>query len=972
MSSLQPPNLDDRTFEDLVAKAINYVRGTSSAWDDLSFGDPGRVLLEAFAYITEIMIYRLNRLPEKVYIEFLRLIGVKLYPPGVAHTHLVFNIVKAQSTPIPIDKGTIVSTVPAGKAAPPVTFSTVKDTLIPAGETTSSPVLAYHGTWIEAELAGAGTGQPGLSVTALQRPIVVPTPELDHTHLFVGVEVGSSESESFRPEYNDKKKYRRVDNKLYRIWREVDSFANLNPNREADQFVYMVDRVTGTITFAPKVNLQPDTNGEATLLAKVPPPGKEILLWYRSGGGLEGNVPAQSLIVPKTQFPEAESEVAVTNPAPATGGSAGESLQNAVERGRLELRSLRRAVTASDFEILATRPGNGVRQAKAWAKAQRWKYVSPGTVEVLLVPEEQGLSDKRLEEIRSNVQDFLDSRKPLGTTCIVRWARLKRGSIDAVVETAADEDKRAIKRLVEERLNELLDHCSEAFGKGLTRQRVERQLESLPGVEAVSAINFRIDESPQHPFTSLAEDPLHENVFYAASGPSLFQTENGGKSWERFWPPNEYDLNLMSLDNPDDLPSEGHSLVIVAKIGDSYYARIFNSLGSMILNKGPNEFFPDVMLVQELNEALADEAIYKQVKSELMQKVLSNLGHTHENVIHVQAHPYIPGRVAIITTISIEEQNSSTGHSENNYFHCSFECGETWQFDLEMGFRIYDIEWLARANRPLLLLATTEGLYSIELPSAENPHPVLNDITVDVNNPDLDLYAVTSIQDLDGQLHVAVSAENRTIYLLSNHSGQLRTSTQIKGFENDVRLLKFQKDGDQIFLWAEIHEEVNKGMCRWELGTSSGWKSFPNWQGQSCTALSFNGAEILVGTNYAGVLWLNPTVEGENAKWHIPSKDCNLPLSREYTPGGGYFPLSIQALASQTISGKAQILVAILGKAEIYRGFKTLSSKRQGTEQQEQDLFFETSTDISLPETWSFQKSDSGVQVTVQEREHER
>jgi hypothetical protein len=119
MSSLQPPNLDDRTFEDLVAEAINYVRGTSSAWDDLSFGDPGRVLLEAFAYITEIMIYRLNRLPEKVYIEFLRLIGVKLYPPGVAHTHLVFNIVKAQSTPIPIDKGTIVSTVPAGKAAPP-------------------------------------------------------------------------------------------------------------------------------------------------------------------------------------------------------------------------------------------------------------------------------------------------------------------------------------------------------------------------------------------------------------------------------------------------------------------------------------------------------------------------------------------------------------------------------------------------------------------------------------------------------------------------------------------------------------------------------------------------------------------------------------------------------------------------------------------------------------------------------------
>ena len=88
---LQAPNLDDRTFDDLVGERERASPATAPEWTDLSPGDPGITLLEVFAYLAETMIYRLNRVPDKLYVEFLRLIGVRLQPPAAAAVTLVFT-----------------------------------------------------------------------------------------------------------------------------------------------------------------------------------------------------------------------------------------------------------------------------------------------------------------------------------------------------------------------------------------------------------------------------------------------------------------------------------------------------------------------------------------------------------------------------------------------------------------------------------------------------------------------------------------------------------------------------------------------------------------------------------------------------------------------------------------------------------------------------------------------------------------
>jgi len=74
--TLPVPNLDDRTFGDLVEEALERAGRFCPEWTDRTVHDPGVALIEVFAHLTEVLLYRLNRLPEKAFVEFLNLLGV--------------------------------------------------------------------------------------------------------------------------------------------------------------------------------------------------------------------------------------------------------------------------------------------------------------------------------------------------------------------------------------------------------------------------------------------------------------------------------------------------------------------------------------------------------------------------------------------------------------------------------------------------------------------------------------------------------------------------------------------------------------------------------------------------------------------------------------------------------------------------------------------------------------------------------
>ena len=86
------PNLDDRTYRDIVDEAIRLIPQYCPEWTNFNRSDPGITLIELFAWMTEMIIYRLNKVPEKNYLAFLDLMGVQRQPPQPSRTVLTFKL----------------------------------------------------------------------------------------------------------------------------------------------------------------------------------------------------------------------------------------------------------------------------------------------------------------------------------------------------------------------------------------------------------------------------------------------------------------------------------------------------------------------------------------------------------------------------------------------------------------------------------------------------------------------------------------------------------------------------------------------------------------------------------------------------------------------------------------------------------------------------------------------------------------
>ena len=89
---------------------------------------------------------------------------------------------------------------------------------------------------------------------------------------------------------------------------------------------------------------------------------------YRHGGGRTGNVNAGRLTTLRSAIPGVAS---VTNPRPALGGVDPQSVESLRARSALEIRTRYRAVTAEDYEFLATEATPRVARARASGRRAR-------------------------------------------------------------------------------------------------------------------------------------------------------------------------------------------------------------------------------------------------------------------------------------------------------------------------------------------------------------------------------------------------------------------------------------------------------------------------------------------------------------------------------------------------------------------------------------------------------------------------
>jgi len=121
------PDLDDRSFDDIVEEAIRLIPQYCPEWTNFNRADPGITLLELFAWMQEMVLYRLNQVPERNYIAFLNLLGIRLQPPSPAAALVQFEI-SEKTDQVRIAAGTRLQTKPSDDQ-PALVFETVTELL---------------------------------------------------------------------------------------------------------------------------------------------------------------------------------------------------------------------------------------------------------------------------------------------------------------------------------------------------------------------------------------------------------------------------------------------------------------------------------------------------------------------------------------------------------------------------------------------------------------------------------------------------------------------------------------------------------------------------------------------------------------------------------------------------------------------------------------------------------------------------
>src|SRR3990172_3600852 len=109
--ALPVPNLDDRSFQDIFNETKTRIPRYCPEWTDHNLSDPGVTLIELFAWMVDLLLYRVNRVPDRDYIEFLNLMGVKLLPPRPAQVDITFRLTAPQPEAVTIPRGSEVATV---------------------------------------------------------------------------------------------------------------------------------------------------------------------------------------------------------------------------------------------------------------------------------------------------------------------------------------------------------------------------------------------------------------------------------------------------------------------------------------------------------------------------------------------------------------------------------------------------------------------------------------------------------------------------------------------------------------------------------------------------------------------------------------------------------------------------------------------------------------------------------------------
>ena len=611
--TLASVRLDDRGHRELVAEARRRVAVLCPELAVNGAADPTAALIELFTWMTGLAVERLGRVPDKLHVALLDLLGIELDGPAAAHTELRLRLSAPPSEPLEIRAGTEAGTLRTATQES-IVFGTSETFVIPpllpaaylvqragaakeigvadgvayptgpdqipfsrqpqigdalylgfteslsrllmrvsmeasmargAGVRPDDPPLRWEvslgdGSWAEVDVLedltggfnyGSGTVEvqcpPGSGTEAIagrrlhwlrcriaettrisgEAAVFTQPPEIyqitaapsgallaaEHSTVEIDEIIGVSDGtpgQTFVTRFAPVLALApgetlevKTGDRDWEPWEQVDSFAGSG----AGDRHFGIDLVHGHVRLGPELR---DTEGGVTLHGAIPAKGAILRMCrYRHGGGRTGNVDAGTIAVLRSALPGVAS---VTNPRPALGGVDPESLDSARQRSALQIRTRYRAVTAEDYEFLATEASPRV------ARALRVTDDQPGvTLRILprVDPADRRLTFEELTPdalLLEEIQRYIDARKLPGTPARLLPMRFRAISVVVNLQVTPRADTQRIERHVRDQLyaylNPMIGGSPDAVGSGWPPGRSLNQGELYAIMHAFDAV----------------------------------------------------------------------------------------------------------------------------------------------------------------------------------------------------------------------------------------------------------------------------------------------------------------------------------------------------------------------------------------------------------------------------------------------------------------------------------------------------
>lgn len=239
---------------------------------------------------------------------------------------------------------------------------------------------------------------------------------------------------------------------------------------------------------------------------KIPPISATILAKkYVTGGGLSGNVPANSINQMQAAIGGVES---VFNPKPAEGGADAETPERISKRGPRTIRHRDRALTPGDYETMAKEASAAVAMARVIPTLDPNGRKRAGYVTVLIIPHSKEPLPWPSFGLREQVRQYIEERTSADLAAaqriFVTGAEYFEIDVEAVIKPEDSSQAGSVEKAAREALENFLHPLRggpEGKGWGLGRDvylsDVSAVLERIRGVDYIKELTLMIEAVPQ-------------------------------------------------------------------------------------------------------------------------------------------------------------------------------------------------------------------------------------------------------------------------------------------------------------------------------------------------------------------------------------------------------------------------------------------------------------------------------------------